>query len=352
MITTTQKHLNLWSNMNKSSLDPVSIIVPIRNASTTLSQSLQSLLIQSYPIAEIIIVDNVSSDNSVEISKGFRKKTKIPIKLIRQKRDKSVSSSFNLGVSLARSPLVILFASDCVLPTKFELTRLVAPMKMHPEVVATYPTIEMPMSIWNRYNFWEKYFAARMVGVNHPEMVLKFDCVRRDVFNKLGGFDDINFGGDADIGGEDAEFNSRLCMEGEMIKSSARAVHLHYMADNYSLIDMMKSRKKYARSYARFLLTVGIKHPVASLMFLIRPTLCVLPFVPYIHLLGISFLVMYAFLYTKIMFVSSRTNTDYRIVTVPFLNIFFLYFELFWMVEAAVTVQKRMMVRKKSISSV
>lgn len=335
---TMENRLDLWRTMNKK-LPAVSIIVPIRNAATTLVESISTLIGQSYPIAEIIFIDNVSSDNSIEIALSFRKKTKIPISLIRQKSDKSVSSSFNLGVKKAKSALVVLYASDCILPTKQELSRLVTPLMDGKQIVATYPTIEMPLSVWHKYNFWEKYFAARMVGVNQPEMVLKFDCLRRDIFLRLGGFDEIRFGGDPNIGGEDAEFNSRLRKEGSIVKSEARALHLHYMAQNYSLFDMMRSRKKYARSYARFLLTVGYENPLPSLTFLIRPALCILPFIPYVHSFGIVLLILYAFLYTKIMYISPKTRTDPKIISIPFLNIFFLYYELFWMVEAAVTLR-------------
>lgn len=320
---------------------PVSVIVPIRNVSSTLALSLQSLIDQTYPIAEIIVIDNVSKDNSIQIALEFRKKTPIPIILIRQKQDKSVSSSFNIGVKKAKSSLVVLYASDCILASIHELTKLVMPLQKSSDVVSSFPTVEMPLTVWKKYNFWQKYFSARMVGINHPEMVLKFDCVRRDIFLKLGGFDDVNFGGDGNIGGEDAEFNSRLRNKGLMVKSSARVFHIHSMAKNYSLWDMMNSRKKYSRSYGRFIMTVGLENPIPSLTFLIRPILCVMPFIPSVSWVGIGLLVLYSFLFTKIMYTSAETRTDYRILTIPILNIFFLYHDLFWMLEAAVTTKKR-----------
>jgi len=53
--------------IKKISEEAVTIVLPMRNAETTVLLSLQSINKQTYPIREVIIIDNVSSDNSIEI---------------------------------------------------------------------------------------------------------------------------------------------------------------------------------------------------------------------------------------------------------------------------------------------
>ena len=74
--------------------DPtVSIVIPMKNSATTILKTLKSLAVQEYPIKEIIIIDNVSSDNSIEIVENYLKKSKIPIILIKRKKNKGVFAS-------------------------------------------------------------------------------------------------------------------------------------------------------------------------------------------------------------------------------------------------------------------
>ncbi len=324
----------------KKSLIDVSVIIPMRNASTTVLETLNTIVKQTYPIREIIVIDNVSKDNSREIVLGFAKKCKIPIELIRQKKDKGVSSSYNLGVRLAKSEYVVFLTSDCSLLTEHELEELVEPLRNDPLVVASYSTSVLPGYVWDTYNFWEKYHAARMVDNRSSLMVLKFDCVRRAAFLKIGGFDEVNFGGDGAIGGEDADLNNRLRNEGKIVRSNANSLHLHYMADDYTLLNMARSRKMYARSYGRYLRKNPFVSPFASVVFLARPALAILPIMPFINRAGIIVLVLYAFFYSKKMFTTLATLADPKILLIPILNILFLYYETYWMARAFFSYRK------------
>ncbi|RJQ26308.1 glycosyltransferase [Candidatus Parcubacteria bacterium] len=319
--------------MKKNTRIPVSIVIPMRNASTTVLETLKTVVKQKYPIKEIIVVDNVSKDNSREIVSGFAKKTKIPLKLIKQDKDRGISVSYNRGTKLARSPYVAFLMSDSSLPSENELEKLIEPLK-NPEVVASYSTSVLPGFVWNTYNFWEKYHAARMVDNKSSLMVLKFDCVKRDTFLKIGGFDEQNFGGDGAIGGEDADITARLQKMGKIVRSKADSLHLHYMASDYTLFNMMKSRKMYARSYGRFLRKSAHENLKASLIFLVKPFLAILPFIPGIYNIGLPIMFIYSFLYSKKMFITKSTLFDPRIILIPILNILLLYYETFWLLQA------------------
>ena len=55
-------------------LDLVSIIIPVYNMGDSLEESLNSILTQDYPSIEVILVDDGSSDNSLEICKSLAEK--------------------------------------------------------------------------------------------------------------------------------------------------------------------------------------------------------------------------------------------------------------------------------------
>ena len=322
--------------MKKKIHPSVTVVIPMRNSSTTVLDTLNSIVKQTYPIKEIILVDNISKDNSREIVRNFAKKSHVKLRLLVQKKDKGVSSSYNWGVRSAKTKLVVFLTSDCALPGKNELKKLVEPLLTDESVVATYSTCVLPKHIWNTYNFWEKFFSARMVDFKNSGMVLKFDCIKRDVFISIGGFDEKNFGGDGAIGGEDADLTTRLRKLGKIVKSRELSYHLHYKGKDYNLINMAKSRKMYARSQGRFLRKYGLSVIDAWTAFLPRPLLAFLGII----LIGIPLLIIYAFIYTPKMFLTKETRDNPRIIFVPLLNIYFLYYELYWEINAFLSYKK------------
>lgn len=323
--------------MKKNSLIPVTVVIPMRNAATTVGETLKTITQQNYPISEIIVVDNVSKDNSKEIVKSFSKKSPIRVRMLQQKKDSGVSSSYNWGVKEAKTPFVVFLTSDCSLPSKDELRKLVEPLLQDNSVVASYSTCILPKSVWKTYNFWEKFFSARMVDDPSSGMVLKFDCVRKSSFDSIGGFDEVHFGGEGAIGGEDADLTVRLRKIGRVVRSNASSLHLHYKGDDYSLYHMAKSRKMYARSQGRFLRKYGLTESDAWFAFLPRPFIAIVG----LTTIGLPLLVVYSFLYTPKMFLTMETLMDMRIIWVPFLNIFFLYYELYWVLQAFLSYQKK-----------
>jgi|SRR6185369_7781377 len=326
---------------NKSvQFPPVSVIIPMKNSETTILVTLESIKKQKYPIREVIIIDNVSTDNSIALVQKYSKKSKIPMTLIKRNKNKGVGASYNLGAKKAKSEFIVFMHSDSSLKNSNELEKLIKPLLSNKNVVAAYSTIINPQSIWETYNFWQKCLFARAVGKQGPGLNSKFDCLRRDVFLKIGGFDDVNFGEDIDIGGEDGDLHYRLLEIGEVVLSQAKVIHLHYLGKNYKISDWIKNRKLLSKTYGRIIRVQAKKLPLGALVFVIKPTLALLPFLPKLHIIGIALLFVYAFWYTKKMFTSSLTLQDPRIVLLPFLNIFLIYYETFWMLDGLLFIRK------------
>lgn len=313
-----------------SKKEAISIIMPMRNASTTVDSALASIEKQEHPVREIFVFDNASSDNSVEIVLKYIKKSKMQVSLIRRKNNMGIGANFNEGVEKSKSSIVVLMHSDCSLPTKEELGKLVEPLIDDGAVVAAYPTIFLLESVWRNYEFWEKYFFARQAGTSIAGFTTKFDVVRRDVYLKLGGFDVENFG----MGGEDSDLLNRLGRVGKVAKSSARVTHLHYLGEGYSIKKLLAKQKGYAKTFGRIIRMRGASLINNGLILLVKPGLAILPFLPGLHYFGVVLIILYSFLYTKKMFMTKDTLMDSRILIVPFLNVFSLYYETFWIIES------------------
>lgn len=338
--------------MNNKSLPPVNIIIPTRNSETTVLQCLTSVSAQKYPIKEIIVVDNASTDDTVSIVKLFIKKSPIPIKYIVNKTNQGVGSSYNIGVKKSQSDFIVFLHSDSCPSSVNELKKLMIPILKSEKIVASYPTAIVPREVWETYNFWQKYRFTRLLG-KEVGFNGKFDCIRKKVFDKIGGFDESRFARDEAIGGEDADLFLRLKKHGELVHSSAKVIHLHYLGNRYSFKDHINTRKMLARTYGRLIRVQGASLPLSSkgkglqipfgiILFLVKPTLAVIPFIPYFHLFGITLLFIYAFANAKTLYLSKSTVLNPRIVILPFIDIFLVYYETFWMIQAFIFTKKKL----------
>lgn len=90
--------------------DLVSIIIPVYNVARYLADCLESVLKQTYANLEIIVVDDGSTDKSLEICNSFAVKDK-RLKVIHQE-NAGVSAARNAGLSIMTGKYVLFIDSD------------------------------------------------------------------------------------------------------------------------------------------------------------------------------------------------------------------------------------------------
>ena len=110
----------------------VSVIIPAFNAATSIKRTIQSVLAQTYPYFEILVVDDGSSDATSDIvSKLLAVDARI--KLLKQK-NQGVAAARNFGIKNAKGGYIApLDADDLWLPDKLE--KQVAVMHKAPSTV-------------------------------------------------------------------------------------------------------------------------------------------------------------------------------------------------------------------------
>lgn len=98
----------------------VSIITPIHNVADFLGDMLESVLAQTFDQWELILVDDLSTDNSVEIAQSFIAKDQ-RIKLIELTQNSGSAVARNSGIEAAMGRFIAFLDSDDTwLPTKLE----------------------------------------------------------------------------------------------------------------------------------------------------------------------------------------------------------------------------------------
>jgi glycosyltransferase involved in cell wall biosynthesis len=88
----------------------VSIVINNFNYARFLSQAIDSALAQSYPLVEVIVVDDGSTDNSREVIAGYAGRVRAVIK-----PNGGHASAFNAGFAASRGEILIFLDSDDIL---------------------------------------------------------------------------------------------------------------------------------------------------------------------------------------------------------------------------------------------
>ncbi|QYA24897.1 glycosyltransferase family 2 protein [Gramella sp. MT6] len=89
----------------------VSVIMPAYNAEAFIADSIQSVIAQTYPNWELLVIDDASTDNMKEIVKGFSEKDK-RIKLLENDSNLGTHHSRNRGIKAAQGHLIAFLDAD------------------------------------------------------------------------------------------------------------------------------------------------------------------------------------------------------------------------------------------------
>ena len=107
----------------------VSIITPNFNSEKYISETIESVLQQTYKNWELIIVDDFSTDTSVTLIKEFQEKDQ-RIKLVKLSKNSGPAVARNEGIKIAKGNFLTFIDSDDVWLPKFIETSLLYEKKV------------------------------------------------------------------------------------------------------------------------------------------------------------------------------------------------------------------------------
>ena len=121
--------------------DPVrvSVVLPFLDASRFMRECIDSVIAQTYPHWELVLVDDGSSDDSAAIAQEYVRRFPGRVRYIEHPghENRGISASRNVGVRQARGEFIAeLDADDVWLSDK--LARLVPELEAHPDVGMVY----------------------------------------------------------------------------------------------------------------------------------------------------------------------------------------------------------------------
>lgn len=119
-----------------NSLPLVTVFITAYNSEKYISQTIESIINQTYPNIEILIVDDGSTDNTTEIVQSFKDKR---IRLLKNEKNMGIPFSRNIGLAKAKGDFIAIIDADDIAYRK-RLEKQIIYLNKNPDidVVGTY----------------------------------------------------------------------------------------------------------------------------------------------------------------------------------------------------------------------
>ncbi len=197
----------------------VSVVLPFRNAETTLAKAIQSILDQTFTNFELILVDNDSSDRSNEIARSFADSR---IRLLIESKVGVVHAA-NRGMEESKGKLIArMDADDWSFPDRLE--HQVSFLNENPDlglVSGLIDSMKQPTEGFQKYLNWVNH--VRQPKEIYLNQFVEYPIVnpsvmfRRELFEQHGGYTSGEFP-------EDYEYFLRLIKAGVKMQKVDQAV--------------------------------------------------------------------------------------------------------------------------------
>ena len=177
-------------------MDPlVTIGIPVYNVGRFIGQTLKSVLSQTYTNFELIITDDGSTDNTVEIIRSFNDPR---IRLVVDGENHGISYRLNQQIALAKGKYFVrMDGDDLMFPNRVE--KQVRYLEEHPDVdvvgagavIIDDDNQIIGLRIYNKINCKKPIDAIKSIPFIHPTVTGKTDFFRRHKYDEdLSGVED------------------------------------------------------------------------------------------------------------------------------------------------------------------
>lgn len=169
----------------------ISIVTTTWNSASTVSDTLESVLNQEYNNVEYIVVDGLSTDNTIDIVRSYEKKFKDAGKEFRfiSEKDQGIYDAMNKGLKMAAGEVIAILNSDDFFTSTFVLSRVAECFE--DGVDAIYGDIHFVkdenLKKCTRY-YSSRYFHPWLLHFGFMPAHASFYC-RKEIFEKYGYYD-------------------------------------------------------------------------------------------------------------------------------------------------------------------
>lgn len=161
----------------------ISVIIPVYNEEKSISACLQSLLSQTHSLLEIIIVDDGSTDRTLQLAKNYK------VTFLTQKHQ-GPGAARNLGAKKAKGDIFVFVDADMTFAPDF-IEKLTAPIRdgQTQGVFNTDEFVSNFQNIWARcWNLNQNLTTNRRLNPKSSHDVRDFRAITKSEFEKVGGF--------------------------------------------------------------------------------------------------------------------------------------------------------------------
>jgi glycosyltransferase involved in cell wall biosynthesis len=170
----------------------VSVVIPVYNAELFVAQAIESVLAQTYPHYELIVVNDASTDGTAEVLARYQGHPKVRIH--HNPTNLGMAPNWNKGLSLARGDLVAKLDADDFYEPGF-LEEIVPVFQRHPTVGLVFSGVNLIRSdgrVTRRRRYltpWVRSGHKFLRQLLHACVIRSPTvCVRRVCYEHLGGF--------------------------------------------------------------------------------------------------------------------------------------------------------------------
>lgn len=181
--------------MNTREQPLVSVLMTVYNREKFISEAIESVLASHYQNWELIVVDDCSSDKSLEIARDFEKRD-ARIKVYSNEKNLTDYPNRNRAASYAKGKYIKYLDSDDII-YPYGLSIMVDRMEQFPDagfglVKLTFGNGPLPVKLTPLECYTELFLKGNFFFSNAPSSSI----IRRDVFERTGGFSGLNQLGD------------------------------------------------------------------------------------------------------------------------------------------------------------
>lgn len=206
----------------------ISLYIPCYNVDAYIASCIEAVQNQTYPVDEILLVDDGCRDRTLEIAARY------PVRIIRHEGNKGLAAARNTAFHHARNELVASLDADCV-PDAHWLERLVPLFDDETVAIAGGRLVETVLeSVADR---WRKSHMTQDWGelrVRNPSFMFgNNNIIRKTCLEQVGGYNE-----QLRTNGEDADLSGRLMAAGYTAVYEPGAIVNHLRRDTVpSLLD-------------------------------------------------------------------------------------------------------------------